>query len=187
MRYNKNIPEYNTYIETLKKETEIQKRYYREIGITRNKIKKTEKEIFNGVSDEISKRLQKLIGYYNHDLDKYSNEIQNSRARQKFIEQKLCNHDFGLVTNEYIDDDGKKYQSGFCLECDQEFNDVEGQIFIHSIYMNKSINLMSFDSYKRKLTEYKIISLYAQNDYDYTIGENIVNAMMVDKKRKVDK
>ena len=53
--------------------------------------------------------------------------------------------------------------------------------------MNKSINLMSFDSYKRKLTEYKIISLYAQNDYDYTIGENIVNAMMVDKKRKVDK
>ena len=178
MRYNKNAPNYRDYVNAIKKETEVQSRYYKEIGITRNKIKRIEREIFNGVSESSERRLKKLIDYLNQDINKYKDELENSRTRQRFFEQKLCPHDFGLITNEYIDENKKKYLSGFCLECDTEFNDIEGQLFNHSIIMNKVAKTMSFEQYKRKLEKLKKLSQYSQNDYDYVIGENIVSEIM---------
>ena len=182
MRYNKKSSVFYDYINAMKREAELQSRYYKQIGMTRNKIKRLEREVSNNPSEPRMKRIIKLMDYYNNDINNYSTELEYSKSRQKFFEQKLCNHDFGLITSEYTDEYGKKFQSGICLECEAELNELEAPIFTHSIVLSKVVSSMSYPDYKKKLEEYKRISDYSNSGYDFDIGEKIVNEIVKDAK-----
>lgn len=92
-------------------------------------------------------------------------------------EQKLCSHDFGVISFEYVDEDNKLFQDGFCLECGAEFTNHEGQLFIHSFKMNKVRSSFSYKDYKRELDELKRVSAYDQEP-DYIIGEKIMEELI---------
>ena len=177
MRYNENIKDYTKYIESIKREEEIQKRLQNQIDMMKSKISSTEFEVLNTPDETQKRRFSKLIEWYQEDIKKYSLDIKNSKIRQSSLKQSVCLHDFGVISNEYVGEDGKTYQSGFCLDCDAEFNDVLGPIFVHSFKMINIVSDFTFDDYKRELEELKRISDY-ENNSDYLIGEKIIEEII---------
>ena len=177
MRYNENSPNYDRYIEMINLENNTQSRLLRDIEAKKNKIKELEKEVFTITNDIQKQRQLKLIKWYKDDINNKYVELESSKKRQQYYKQKICNHDFGLIVCEYVDDKGIMYQDGFCLDCNLDIVEKEAPIFVHGIALNKMISCMTFDETKEKLEELKRISDY-NTDYDYIIGEKIVDEII---------
>jgi len=178
MKYNNSVENFSEYVDKINKESEIQERYNKKIKDIKNKIIEIEQEIEVANIETQKNRLFKLIGWYNEDIKKCMLEIEQSKKRQKLYRQKVCAHDFGIISLEYKGIDGKTYQSGFCLDCDLEINEMEGPLFTHSFKMSDVISPFTFNDYKVKLSELKRISDYENNDNDYIIGEKIKDEMI---------
>jgi len=184
MRYNKEVYDYDKYIEEMKKESKIQNELYKRIGITRNKIKKIEQRIPGITSKlQVSSCVKDLINL-NKDIDKYSKELEYSKDRYHFFEQKVCAHDFGLIINSYYDSENKRtINNGICLECGAELNDIDETIFDHSIVLNEeTVGVYNLEDYKSKLEMLKKRYNYYNTNYDFELGERIVNEMTEDAK-----
>ena len=171
MRYNEKAKDYPRYIESINREQQVQNRLYKQIQSINNKIKSIDKESHD------QNRAQKLVEWYKEDIKKLNSDIEQSKSRQKFYEQKICNHDFGIISCEYTDENNKTFQSGFCLDCDAEFDDQEGKIFLHSFNMNRVLSSMTFGDYKNLLGELKRIGDY-DSEYDFLVGEKIIEDMV---------
>ena len=183
MRYNENVYNYSRYIEEMEEETKIQKQLYKKIGITRHKIEKLQNDIASKTSEPQINRLLKLIDGLYKDINKYSTELEYSKLRQRFFEQKVCNHDFGVVINEFLNEEGHNYSSGICLECDAELNEIEGKIFTHSINITKETSgVYNVEDYKKRLNELKGKYEYYNSNYDYDLGEQIVSELYSEAK-----
>ena len=177
MRYNRDVCDYNKFIEEMKKETKLQSELYKKIGMTRNKIKRLERELDIKTLELQKKKIIKDLLNYNKDLDKYANELEFSRARYHYFEQKVCNHDFGVIINTY-NSEGKTISSGICLECDAEINDKEGKIFTHSVNISgETKGVLKIEDYKNRLEKLMKKHNYYNSSYDYDLGEQITNEL----------
>lgn len=173
MKINEKSYDYLRNAESIEKEINIQNRLCRRIKEIKSKIVEAREEI--KLNEKQESRTNNLIEWYNSDIEKYLLKLENSKSRERFYQQNICSHDFGIITLEYMGDDGKLYQDGFCLDCDLEIHDGNAPIFTHALKISEVINSLSFQDYKNLLEELKRISDYDNNDYDYIIGEKIMD------------
>ena len=161
MRYNNETLNYKKYIE----------------------IKRIERKMPEKTSQIQINHELKVLDNLNKDINKFSKELEYSKARYHFFEQKVCAHDFGVIINKYTNDEGIIYNSGICLECGAEINEKEAPIFSHSVYITEETSgALNIDDYKNKLDSLKKKYSYYNSAYSEEVGEMIVNEMYEEAK-----